>query len=340
MDFSPACPVCGQCSWCNFDSYTFKRHHNIREPYFAYRRDALFDVWFPDLTEVTLRGAYCEVCGFITYLPRPTTSDISNKYAYLARREGKNSPARSDFVNSLEDRRSNRLRRTTFRFAPNPERVLDFGGGDGHLMSSFLSAGSKCFLVDYSASSIPGVSKLGDTLQEIDKSAADFNLIICSHVIEHLSDPASTLRDLRSRAAPGAVLYCEVPFELARGLRLETDPVTHINFFTKESLEALLALTGWRPLRTRYLSTTYWSLPMRVCYGIAEASSSEIPSPHVRTTSPTWIRRTSKQTARASLIALDTRARFVLSALSVKLRALLPKPAAQKGPTSNKNDSG
>lgn len=96
MDILAACPVCGKTSWSSFNSHTFKRQHDIKDPYFANRQDALFNVWFVDAEEVILKGAYCDFCGFITYLPRPTELDISNKYAWLAEREGKNAPARSN----------------------------------------------------------------------------------------------------------------------------------------------------------------------------------------------------------------------------------------------------
>jgi|GEM_PF-2058599 len=336
MDIRPVCPVCGDCNWSDFSTHKFTRQHDIKDPYFANRRDALFDVWFDDATEVTLRGAYCELCGFITYLPRPTTGDISNKYAWLAKHEGKNAPVRSDFVRALEDRRSNRLRRNTSRFAPSPKTVLDFGGGGGQLMRSFLSAGSDCFLVDYSASSVQGVAKLGDTLEDVEKGL-EFDLIICSHVLEHLSDPASTLRGLRKLAEIGSVIYCEVPFELGRGLMLEKDPVTHINFFTKESLETLMASGGWRPLCARYFSTTYGEHAIRACYVIAEASDRDFLRSYVRTTPLPWIRHSRKQKIRANLVALNVKIHFVLSALIVTLQILLSKLSGQKGRTSNKN---
>ena len=339
MDILAACPVCGKTSWSSFNSHTFKRQHDIKDPYFANRQDALFNVWFVDAEEVILKGAYCDFCGFITYLPRPTELDISNKYAWLAEREGKNAPARSDFVIALEGNRSNRLRRDTFRFTSNPKTILDFGGGDGHLMRSFLSAGSDCFLVDYSASSVPGVSKLGDTLDDVDPSAR-FDLIICSHVLEHLSEPASTLRDLRSLSELGSVLYCEVPFELRRGLTLENDPVTHVNFFTKESLQALLRSAGWRPLSARYFSTTYNKYPLRACYVVAEASDDEYLRSDVRTTPPPWIRRSVKQMARARLIDLDVKVHFGLSALSVTPHILTSKFSGRKTQTSGQNNSG
>ena len=61
-------------------------------------------------------------------------------------------------------------------------KVLDYGGGDGRLMQAFQNAGKECYLVDYNQSCIPGVTKLADKIQEVEQT---FDLIICSHVLEH-----------------------------------------------------------------------------------------------------------------------------------------------------------
>ena len=82
--------------------------------------------------------------------------------------------------------------------------------------------------------------------------------ILAYDVLEHLADPASVLRQLRSLAAPGALLHVSVPN--ARHYSLVRDLVvrgtfgytgsghrddTHLRWFTRADLVSVLATAGW-----------------------------------------------------------------------------------------------
>jgi SAM-dependent methyltransferase len=288
MDANPSCPVCAHRQWSVFKSEIFERDHGIFVPYFANRHDALFEVWFKGENEVKLDGAFCENCGFITYLPRPTSEDVSEKYEWLAKHEGKDSEPPIGLEITLDNRRANRLAKKTSRLIPRPRTVLDFGGGDGRLMKSYLDGGAECFLIDYSEKAVDGIVRLGDTLDDV-KVDRSFDLIVCSHVLEHLSEPGEVLRRLRQIATDDSFLYCEVPFELSQGLGIRDDPVTHINFFTKETLERLVASERWEPLVSGYFYTTYGTHPMRASFVIAKASNAVSQFDSTKGKPPTWI---------------------------------------------------
>jgi SAM-dependent methyltransferase len=122
-------------------------------------------------------------------------------------------------------------------------KVLDFGGGDGRLMHDFLTNGCKCSLVDYSTQSLPGIDRLGDTLKDIPKDFK-FDLIICSHVIEHVADPRQVILELKQYLDKDGALYVEVPMEIWGRAPLHEEPVTHINFFVPTSTRLLLERAG------------------------------------------------------------------------------------------------
>lgn len=92
-----------------------------------------------------------------------------------------------------------------------------------------------------------------------------FDTILAYDLLEHLVDPGALLRRLREAAAPGALLHVSVPN--ARHVSLLRDLVlrgtfgytawghrdnTHLRWFTRRDLVALLAETGWRPERTAH----------------------------------------------------------------------------------------
>lgn len=86
-----------------------------------------------------------------------------------------------------------------------------------------------------------------------------FDTIACYDVLEHLIDPERILAQLRTLAAPGARLHVSVPN--ARHLGLVYDlmvrgtfgytefghrDATHLHWFTRRDLEAMVTRTGWR----------------------------------------------------------------------------------------------
>ncbi|MGE3260407.1 MAG: class I SAM-dependent methyltransferase [Bacteriovoracia bacterium] len=99
------------------------------------------------------------------------------------------------------------------------------------------------------------------TLPE-DLAREKFDLILCSHVLEHLIDPWSLLRQLNAITVPGGRIVAAVPnirhfralFPLFfRGDFTYTDAGTmdegHLRFFTKKTFCTLLESSGYKIVR-------------------------------------------------------------------------------------------
>jgi len=240
-------------------------------PYQLLRRRVLFEVWFPGRDLVSLTAAYCPVCGFTTYSPRPTSEDVSAKYAFLKHHDpdigGQEGYDACALQADLE--RARRVyQRCVAVLGSGRLKVLDYGGGNGKLMRPFVAAGHSCYLVDYNEHPLPGVTKICD---DMDAFAGDdtFDLIVCSHVLEHVGDVAGVTRFLRRHLDPNGLLYAEVPQEIWAGLRLEADPVTHINFFTKNSLATLLLLNGFGLVERQQEIADYGNTRLEVIWALA-----------------------------------------------------------------------
>lgn len=232
------------------------------------RRQVLFDYWFPGAETVTLTSVLCLKCGFMAYTPRPTQADLQAKYAFLSQEHGDRDAA-------IERHDRERAQRVYDVVAPHfsdpvtPLTILDYGGGDGRLMQPFLQRGDHCFLVDYATDICPGVVKLGDELGAVPVDSV-FDVIICSHVLEHLADPLEIVRQLRARLKPDGVLYAEVPQEIWDGIRIEYDPVTHVNFFTLYALERLFLHAGYTILVSRQMAGSYGQARKDVLWLLAQ----------------------------------------------------------------------
>ncbi len=209
------------------------------------RYKVLFEQWFPEKEAVKLEIVLCQNCGFIFYLPRPEVKDIDDKYKYLQRFSGESNG--DDPFGPIDVKRANLIYgylRSVIDLS-RIDRVLDFGGNDGRLMKPFAAAGKSCFLLDYNQTSVTGVTKLGDTIEDLQEKEA-FDLIYCSHLLEHIADPRETIEKLLTHLTPDGYLFVEVPMEIIARLPMQSDPVTHINFFSPNSLANLLTQSGCR----------------------------------------------------------------------------------------------
>jgi 2-polyprenyl-3-methyl-5-hydroxy-6-metoxy-1,4-benzoquinol methylase len=151
-------------------------------------------------------------------------------------------------------------------------RVLDVGCGEGAMAAGLRAAGATGIVgievVEDAAARARGVldrvhvGRVEDTLDEL---TGPFDTILCLDVLEHLVDPASVLEALRGHAAPGAVLQVSVPnarhFSLVRDLVFRGTfgyadwghrDRTHLRWFTRRDIVALVEEAGWEVLRTSF----------------------------------------------------------------------------------------
>lgn len=258
------CPVCDANSWQVLSHFRYERSDEIpaslgtfRE-YARLRRRVLFEVWFPEADEVGLRTVFCRECGFVAFSPRPSEADIEAKYRFLQREEGDIGGQKSSRAARRRDaKRAERIYKNVVHQANEKHlRVLDFGGGNGKLLVSFQCRGHTCHLVDYTLNPLPGIEKIGDTLDDVSVERT-YDVVLCSHVFEHLGNPRQTVRDLAGRLKKGGILYGEVPIDIWGGVDIRYDPVTHLNFFTPLCFELLFVKEGLRVLECKTIGGTY-----------------------------------------------------------------------------------
>ncbi len=254
MISSPRCPICKSNDWKVFAHKKYSNEVTPKEPYRRIRHEVLFDLWFTGASYVELKSIGCKTCGFFCYSPRPQKEDLDQKYAYINSHE---SGSKELYTPRASDRaRAHDLYCYTRNMVKGKSaKIIDYGGGDGRLLREFVDAEHNCSVIDYVDKAIPGVAYAGRDPQDAPHSG-HYDLVTCSHVIEHIADPLATLLELKALLVENGHIYIEVPSEIWTKAPPNIDPVTHINFFTTDSLRTLLSEAGLEVVNCQYHAFT------------------------------------------------------------------------------------
>ena len=140
----------------------------------------------------------------------------------------------------------------TIREPAAPVRLLDFGCGWGDFLALCQQFGFDVAGVDRSearrsGSKVPIYAALDDLQDQ-----KPFHAITLFETLEHLDNPAATLRSLAPLLAQGGVLILETPdCSGVTGIRNHDDyrkihPLDHINAFTHQTLRSIAERVGFR----------------------------------------------------------------------------------------------
>jgi len=176
-----------------------------------------------------------------------------------------------------------RLLRARFRrslahieaLAPDRGKLLDVGCGEGYFLSAAQAAGWQSYGIELDKCRVDvavaqGLNVEWTTVEQANLDVERYDVITMFHVIEHLNDPVTVLRKLRSALKPDGLLVVETPtndFPLMSALtllyRLSGGRFTRlVNLFytfnqpwghqyrhCRRSLTVVLEKTGFRVLR-------------------------------------------------------------------------------------------
>jgi SAM-dependent methyltransferase len=154
-----------------------------------------------------------------------------------------------------------KIRQAAGYLKPGSNRVLDVGCGAGYLLVDLQRCGFECLGIDFNEDLVRAANEqfgvpavLGD-IRDLRTLGRQFDLILLSHVLEHLDQPMQLLLDIREVLAPGGYLVIEIPnrnwFSVGQSLKSGTCawdnyPPHHLTFWSAASLRGALQRAGFQ----------------------------------------------------------------------------------------------
>lgn len=208
---------------------------------------------------------YCADCNFYFCEYRPTPEEMSNLYTnyrseeYQKQRQ-KHEPSYTPEVNyslgQLDETvqlRKNQLSwvLNTFIDISEIKNVLDYGGDNGQFIPDCLDNSNKFV---YEISGVETVNGVKSITSKEELTLHQWDLIMCCHVLEHVSFPLDVINEISSIMPKGCYLYIEVPYE--DYIERYNDAMTvliqeHINIFRPKTFQKIFENNGFLILTNR-----------------------------------------------------------------------------------------
>jgi 2-polyprenyl-3-methyl-5-hydroxy-6-metoxy-1,4-benzoquinol methylase len=250
-------------------------------------------------TRFHLPGEYtlvrCQNCGLVYMNPRPIASDLGKTYpenyqafqAAAPPTEATASPLKQRITQIMAshywDRSEllisaallpltlySRLRGHVF-YPPKPGRALDIGCGSGWVMKRLQRLGWEVVGIEpnpeaaQNARTLTGATVYTGYFMDIPLDSESFDLVIVSHVLEHVSDPKATLSEVFSLLKPGGSFFLAIPNfgcierKLTGANWQQMDLPRHLYFFEPKTLRQALEQVGLKIQRLEFISEG-WAL--------------------------------------------------------------------------------
>ena len=264
------------CSICESNVKQISKKNFInKNTEFSWESDSTFEILNLDKAEVFL--GFCEKCLLTTIYPKFNTNLIYNEKSYLLRKKHYEkyypkkiygSETQELSLQSTYKKKLNEFKEFKYindalnKLINNKENktftILDYGGGDGFMSQSF------CLLIKTISNiniNVKIFDLIGKDVNKEEISNRKYDLIILSHIIEHLHEPKKVIQECKSLLSKNGLIYCEVPDErltIIKSLYKRFGLHYHVTHHTRRSLYLLFSILGFRNIFTKYCNRASW----------------------------------------------------------------------------------
>lgn len=196
----------------------------------------------------------CNSCGMVFSIPMPKDEDIqdfNNSYFSSAHGVQTHGEIESSFFSAIALLRISYIEKYFINKNIQVNSVIEFGPGYGYFAENWLNKYPKTsyYAVETDSSCYERLKNLGVQLFDVTKENKKFDLVVMSHVLEHVSNPVSFINDAMKNLRSGGVIFIEVP---CRDWEHKFVDEPHLLFFDKKPIQLLLEKSGCEDIVTSY----------------------------------------------------------------------------------------
>lgn len=225
----------------------------------------------------------CNRCGLMYASPRAKAPDSDDIAGYdpnvnpmpLALKAEADGTLRDHFLDAIgwahlriskertQVKDYNQTRAFLNRTYPNRGKLLEVGSSLGYLLDAFRKDGWDVRGVEPDAAGCKyckealGIEAVPSVLEDANVPDESMDVVLFNHVIEHVANPAETLREIHRVLKPGGHLVIETPrydtlmFQLMGRRERSVNCSGHIYFFTFDTLRKVYELAGFETVESR-----------------------------------------------------------------------------------------
>lgn len=209
-----------------------------------------FDNYLEFSDGYTQKIVICEDCGFVFNNPCPSYAELEKHYTFFSNYESPQTEGKATPEMTLKWNRTFDMVSESF---PNnfKGKALEIGCATAFGLSVFKSNGWDVLGLDPSKKAVEIAKELyGIEVIEalFDKSLFEgqkFDVIIFSHVLEHIVSPDELIKDLTQILKPNGFVYIEVPNMLKPDVPMGWFTFEHLNYYTPTSLTNLMEVNSF-----------------------------------------------------------------------------------------------
>ncbi len=208
----------------------------------------------------------CMVCGLVYAVPEVSVAEVNRGYEEMVD---------PDYVRE-EKGRTEQARIVLSRIGKfkSRGRLLDVGCGPGFFLAEAKRRGWEVAGADLSAWAKQyckehyGIEVARGSLEEAAWPDQSFDVIVMNDVLEHLTDPRKTLREIRRLLKNDGIVYISTPdinsfFSRVLGARWWGINKYHLFYFSRKTIERLFDSSGLKAFQyssyPRIFSVNYWA---------------------------------------------------------------------------------
>ena len=195
----------------------------------------------------------CLICDMVFAAPMPSDEELSNyntTYFSTAHSGKPSNPTSLAFYSGIARLRLAFVNRFLDTHQISVSRVFELGPGLGYFAKSWIEQypASNYSVFETDSSCHKSLVALGANLVEL-SNLTPSDLVVMSHVLEHVSDPVSFINSTTRGLRKGGAIFIEVPCQDWKHKKFD-EP--HILFFDKKSIRFLLDKLGFDDIQVSY----------------------------------------------------------------------------------------